>query len=272
MYPEAFQRRFWSHVAICVHGRACVTCCWPWQGGHCRGYGSVYIPVGLRSGKGKKERANRVCWRLVHGSIPAGLHVLHNCPHGDNPSCLNPAHLWIGTIDDNQKDSMRKGRRPTGETHGLRLHPEVLHRGADNVQAKLQEADVQTIRFYGRRAYPHTQIAAVFGISSSLVWHILRGKIWRHLPYEVPTTLTQILGEKQPRRAQGTQNGQAKLTEAQVKEILSLRGDKTWRELAAMFGVSKGTIALIHARKIWRHVVLNPTGAGAPSAPRKENR
>src|SRR5262245_29163207 len=108
MYPEHFQQRFWAKVALCLHGRDCEQCCWPWQGSYCRGNGTLSMPLAYRVGKSTHERANRVCWRIMHGHIPEGLHVLHNCPGGDNPACVNPAHLWVGTIDDNQKDSMRK--------------------------------------------------------------------------------------------------------------------------------------------------------------------
>ena len=118
LYPTHVVQRFWSKVALCAHGETCAACCWPWLESTARGYGVFFVPKAYRTGRTKCERANRVCWRIVYGLIPEGLHVLHDCPGGDDPRCTNYHHYWLGTPDDNQKDSMRKGRRPTGEKHG----------------------------------------------------------------------------------------------------------------------------------------------------------
>lgn len=67
------------------------------------GYGILYH-------KGKTLYAHRVSWELNRGPIPEGLWVLHNCPGGDNPACVDPAHLWLGTASDNSKDRDAKGR------------------------------------------------------------------------------------------------------------------------------------------------------------------
>jgi DNA invertase Pin-like site-specific DNA recombinase len=180
---------------------------------------------------------------------------LHNCPGGDNPACLNPAHLWVGTIDDNQKDSMRKGRRPTGERHGLRVHPEACLRGEAHSQARLSTEDVVRIRAYGKQGYPQKQIAAAFGLSPSHIGSILQGKRWKHVPLDTPVEGLLTLGINQRHGVRGRYHGQAKLTEADVRGIWQLRGHKSWSTLARMYGVSKSTIALIYAGKIWKHVM-----------------
>ena len=178
-YPDKLIQRFWAKVAICPHGQRCMLCCWPWLAGTCRGYGTFGIPKAYRHGKSVCERANRVCWIMKHGMIPDGKHVLHNCPNGDNPGCVNPAHLWLGTIDDNQKDSMRKGRRPTGDKHGLRLHPEAVQRGENNPQAKLTSRDVIAIRRAGERGgLTHRQLADGFNVSRANIGLILQGRSW----------------------------------------------------------------------------------------------
>lgn len=71
--------------------------CWEWKG---KRYPSGY-------GRHSKFYAHRVAYELVHGPIPAGMFVCHRC---DNPPCCNPAHLFLGTPEDNAKDRERKGR------------------------------------------------------------------------------------------------------------------------------------------------------------------
>ena len=178
MYPDKLIDRFWSKVARCPHGDICAECCWLWQAGTCRDYGTFFVPEAFRMGHAKVERANRVVWQMLHGRIPAGLHVLHDCPAGDNPRCVNPAHLWLGTIDDNQKDSMRKGTRPRGDQHGLRLHPEALHYGEKNSQAKLTEQQVRTIFALKGKAY-QKDVARRFHVSRSLIGLIWQRKVWQ---------------------------------------------------------------------------------------------
>lgn len=81
--------------------------CWVWQGSKNRdGYG-LFMRDGRRRPGRRCERASRVSWELHRGPIPRGLWVLHKC---DNPSCVNPDHLFLGTVQDNVADMMRKGR------------------------------------------------------------------------------------------------------------------------------------------------------------------
>ena len=94
---------FWSSVEKS-------TGCWLWMG--CRekkGYGRIMLD-------GRPERAYRQAWRLAHGEIPNGLWVLHKC---DNPPCVRPDHLYLGTSSDNQRDraARQPGSWPHGEAH-----------------------------------------------------------------------------------------------------------------------------------------------------------
>ena len=102
--------------------------CWLWTASTRYGYGR--LKVGAR-----RIQAHRVSWELHHGPIPEGLCVLHNCPGGDNPTCVNPAHLWLGTNQDNAADRDAKGRHGnTKKTHckkGNEFTPENTNVRAD---------------------------------------------------------------------------------------------------------------------------------------------
>jgi hypothetical protein len=79
--------------------------CWPWAGAlAANGYGRV------RRGH-KSMAAHRVAYELYWEPVPEGLCVCHAC---DNPPCCNPHHLWVGTIEDNTQDMIRKGRNRNG--------------------------------------------------------------------------------------------------------------------------------------------------------------
>lgn len=91
--------------------------CWLWRGSpEKRGYGRFYM------NGNHNVRAHRAAYVLFRGEIPAGMLVCHSC---DNPGCVNPAHLWLGTGSDNMRDMVAKGR---GRFHyGLRAHCEAGH-------------------------------------------------------------------------------------------------------------------------------------------------
>lgn len=183
MYPAYLIERFWSKVAICKHGRACKVCCWEWQGKRVRGYGVMFIPKAYRRQKSKGRRANRLCLEITTGKpLPPEVHALHNCPNGDNPACVNPAHLWSGTIDDNQKDSMRKGRRPTGEKHGLRLHPDATRKGIDNPSTKMTPDDVYFARKKRQEGWTIQHIAQELGRGKTTIEAACSRRTWAHLP------------------------------------------------------------------------------------------
>lgn len=93
------EQRFWEKV-----DRRGPNDCWLWTGcKHGHGYGSFNNRVGPKA-------AHRFSYQLHNGPIPDGMCVLHNCPDGDNPTCVNPAHLWLGTQADNIADMQKKGR------------------------------------------------------------------------------------------------------------------------------------------------------------------
>ena len=135
--------------------------CWLWTGSRQpRGYGHFYpkLHVGLY--------AHRVSWELAFGPIPAGLHVLHHC---DNPPCVRPEHLFVGTRSDNMKDMLAKGRGGHRGAPGER-HP--CH--------KLTDAQVVAIRErWDAGGVLQRTLAAEFGVTRGLIGMIVRRVAWK---------------------------------------------------------------------------------------------
>jgi hypothetical protein len=94
--------RFWPKIVK-------TDCCWLWVG-YTKPGSHDYGSIGSGGKSGKVIKAHQASWLLHRGPIPDGLHVLHNCPGGDNPRCVNPGHLWLGTHLENMRDMWRKLR------------------------------------------------------------------------------------------------------------------------------------------------------------------
>jgi hypothetical protein len=163
--------RFWSKVEK-------TPTCWLWLGGKCRGYGRFAIGGG-------EVKAHVFSWMLAnYNPVPVGRIVCHNCPGGDNPSCVNPAHLWLGTHLENSRDAVAKGRTARGDAHPSRLYPERRPRGERHWKAKLTAEQVAAIRreyIPGRHVYGRVSRAALadrYGVGRSAIDKILDGKLW----------------------------------------------------------------------------------------------
>ena len=202
------RERFWSKVNK-TEG------CWLWTGGKNYGYGQFW------DGR-KPQQAHRISWGIHCGPIPDGLWVLHRC---DVPSCVNPAHLFLGTHTDNMRDAATKGRLAIGERNGAYTHPERVARGERNGARKHPERLARGER-HGSRTHPEL---------------LARGD--------------RNGSRKHPeRRPRGESHSRAQLTEVKVLQIRALyaTGEYTQKALASKNGVSPAHIGLIVNRKTWK--------------------
>jgi len=157
------EERFWSKVEK-------TDSCWLWRGATRKfGYGRM-------KSNGHILVTHRISWEIHNGPIPKGLCVLHRC---DNPACVNPAHLFLGTKSENNLDRDSKNRQAKDGRSGVRLHPECLLRGILNPMSKLTPSDVAEIRQRYASGETQTSIAKDFPVCQAHISKIVR-KVWWH--------------------------------------------------------------------------------------------
>lgn len=143
-YPEAIER-FWNFVSK-ADG------CWFWTGSKISGrYGGFHFANG-------ETLAHRAAWTFTFGKIPEGMQVLHRC---DNPVCVNPEHLFLGTQNDNVKDAIAKNRLCKKHT---------------------DRATVIAIRQFAERfGKQYNEMVSVFGLSQNIVRDIVNRRTWKKI-------------------------------------------------------------------------------------------
>lgn len=153
MSAKPLADRFWNKVKK-------TNTCWEWIATK-----SMVGGYGVINNNKKAYRAHRVSYELAYGPIEdKSLFVCHKC---DNPGCVRPDHLFLGTHEQNQQDKRDKGRQSRGEQMGL---------------SKLTPDQVMFARnIYEREVITYTDIAYLLGVSYITIRSILLRKTWRHI-------------------------------------------------------------------------------------------
>lgn len=150
---RSLEERFWLYVDLRE-----------WESGDCWGWSSTVdrdgYPWIYSNATRRYLRAHRFSFELHNGQISTGLVVCHKC---DNPTCANPAHLFLGTTRDNNQDMAAKGRSA---------------RGSRNVNAKLTASDVRAIRTSDAAA---PALAKRFDVTLQTIHHVRKRITWKHI-------------------------------------------------------------------------------------------
>lgn len=153
--------RFWQNVEKSE-------ACWNYKTLNVEGYGIIAVGSGPRR---KQYLAHRYAWKVYHGTLPpADMAICHHC---DNPRCVRPEHLYVGTWKDNAEDRTRRDRHVRGER---------------SWSAKLTDDQVREIRLSFKRTGPKqsntSQLARQYGVSPCTIGFVVSGRGWRHLQAE----------------------------------------------------------------------------------------
>jgi hypothetical protein len=166
MRPD-LRTRLESKIARHISG------CWLWTGAK-SGRNDKYKHGTIGVASRKSQLAHRVAWQLYRGEIPPGMQVLHRC---DNPLCVNPDHLFLGTHADNMADMKAKRRSTFGER---------------SAKTKFTE---DMVRYILNSTEPNTVLAIRFSVNQASISNIRHRKHWRHI--EAPPVKYQRMGRVQ---------------------------------------------------------------------------
>lgn len=163
-YGSPVELRFWDKVKKSESEEGC----WEWTAFKSRGYGTFSWWE-----RGKTMRAHRAAWVITNGEIPSGLYVCHHC---DNPICVRPSHLFLGTQKDNMMDCFSKGR-------GYKPRPSNHRRGEDVNTARFTEEKVFQMRRMKLKGVSPFRISKWLGTNHRTVRLAVNGETWKHVPF-----------------------------------------------------------------------------------------
>jgi hypothetical protein len=211
----SYETRFWSWVRKDAN-------CWNWQASRDQdGYGVF----NAKHDGIVYKRAHRYSYALHYGRIPEGMMILHSC---DNPSCVRPDHLSLGTGAENMADKIAKGRArvPAGEQHSF---------------AKLTREQAEAILHDPR---PYAQLAAEYGVHAGTISSLKNRDSWPELGPDKGAKAKRV----SPRRGTSKKG----VTPEIVREIRT--STERGIDLAARFGLKPQDITDIRKRRSWAHV------------------
>lgn len=217
---HSIESRFWAKVDL----RSSIEC-WNWNGAkRPTGYGMIRID-------GKTCATHRIAYQLQKGEIPEGMEILHSC---DNPSCCNPAHLDVGTHQQNIQDMRNR----------FRMKNQILTN--NQVEAIRKLYFVENVK--------QKDIAILIGAKKATISSAIRGKNWAN--HGKPSAdILRAASLRTKARPKGEQNPSSKLTSESVLTIrFEHKAGAIQSELAAKFQVSKMTISRIVRRELWPHI------------------
>jgi len=220
MLPDYFSERVLRHP-----GRGC----WEWQGVlNNKGYGMMYVREW-----GRRSSCHRAAYQFYFGQITDGSWVLHKC---DNPRCVRPSHLFLGSPLDNIRDMIAKGRDNRSNNP----------RGEENGCSKMTTEGVIALREAYIAGASRKEMAVRFELSELSISDYVLGRSWRHVT-DGPTR-EALAAESERRKKIG-----AKITKEVAEEIRRRLGaGELGKDLAVEYGIHKATISDIRQCKIWR--------------------
>lgn len=220
---NSLKTRFWNKVSKSDN-------CWKWKGAKSKsGYGNLavskkYITVG----------ATRISYFLHFGAFNTSLLLCHKC---DNPSCVNPEHLFLGTVQDNSTDMMKKGRSASGDKNTSRKNPEKVCRGLKNGNSKISIEVIEKVFQLKSKQLPNTEIGKMINIAPLVVGRILLGKTYT----EESKAFEDLLENKEYVPNKKAKNAKLGATDIEYIKLLKLSGVNK-RKISMLMRVTPMTI------------------------------